>query len=167
VLRLTACCVPCVQPTAVTELLVRALPGPTVPAPPADTALAEHEAPLAALRARLASARAAAARGSGAGAMAATSHDAAERLAVAADKLTLRLFDGALKQERLDRALQLIAGCAASPSAPGTAAYVPLWFRFCSFDFPVFLHPCQTEYCGMCQSARTATVLLTQRIVPL
>lgn len=41
---------------------------------------------------------------------------AAERIAGAeraVDKLVLRLMDGAMKQERLDRALQLISRCAA------------------------------------------------------
>lgn len=106
------------------------LSGPDLPAePPLD----DVEGRVIALRCCLSNLRhAETAAGLPADAQASASEQAAA-LEVQVDKQLLRLFDAAVKQERLDRALQLIAGYAACEcnALASVAAHAVACLRCC------------------------------------
>ena len=103
---------------------IKGLPLPGPPLPAEDDA-GSHEAELLVDRALLATARAAAAAAAGSEAGDAAAAEAAAR-EVAADKKVLRLADAAIRQERLDRALQLLATCAPASCFPLLSCFA--WF---------------------------------------
>jgi hypothetical protein len=115
-------CTPRMQPSDMPAVKAVELPGPSLPA---DDGTDDHESRLIMLRTRLANLRHIAAHVS----LPPDGHDANVQAIAAAelqiDKQLLRLADAAIKQDRLDRALQLISGC-----GPGQQVQtVPHWQR--------------------------------------
>lgn len=111
---------PLLQPCTLLTTVAKPLSGARLQAPEAP--LEEHEAPLMALRARLACLEHAATTALPAPA----SLDAATAAArTATDKTLLRLFHAAVRADKVDRALQLVSLCASPPHVHTALCRIP------------------------------------------
>ena len=130
-----------VQPNETPAVKAMDLPGPCLPA---DEGADELESKLVVVRAGLANMRHAASEVSLAADDQEANADKVSATELKVDKLLLRMLDGAIKQERLDRALQLISRCAACLTV---AARPKVRTCDCSISSDVIVQTCRVQRC--------------------